>query len=111
MDKIDKIKNDLGQRIRELRKKQNLSIEDLAEKADLHTTYTGDIERGKVNATVTALTKIADALKIELYDLFRFSDSNINEKILIDRFNQLIKNKEKISTLQECQFILKELFY
>jgi transcriptional regulator with XRE-family HTH domain len=45
------------------------SQEKLAEKADLHHNYIGDIERGEENVSVDALTRIAAALKVRLSDL------------------------------------------
>ena len=45
------------------------SQEKLAEKADLHHNYIGDIERGEENVSVDALMRIATALKISITDL------------------------------------------
>lgn len=45
------------------------SQEKLAEKADLHRNYVGDIERGEENVSVDALRRIATALKVRLSDL------------------------------------------
>lgn len=47
------------------------SQEKLAEKADLHRNYVGDIERGEENVSVDALMRIANALKVQLGDLVR----------------------------------------
>ena len=47
------------------------SQEKLAEQADLHHNYIGDIERGEENVSVDALMRIATALKIQLNDLTR----------------------------------------
>jgi transcriptional regulator with XRE-family HTH domain len=61
----------LGENIRAHRKASGLSQEKLAEKADLHSTYLSDIERGAENISVDALARIAAALRISLRDLFR----------------------------------------
>ncbi len=45
------------------------SQENLAEKANLHHNYIGDIERGEENVSVDALMRIATALKISIADL------------------------------------------
>jgi transcriptional regulator with XRE-family HTH domain len=47
------------------------SQEKLAEKADLHRNYIGDIERGEENVSIDALRRIATALKVRLSDLVR----------------------------------------
>jgi len=45
------------------------SQEKLAEKADLHRNYIGDIERGEENVSVDALVRIAMSMKVRLSDL------------------------------------------
>lgn len=59
----------LGQTIRQYRKRAGLSLEQLAEKADLHHNYVGDVERGKENISLAALLRIAKALGIRVRDL------------------------------------------
>lgn len=60
-----------GQKIRQERLKQNLSQEELAEKANLHRTYIGMIERAEKNITLINIEKISNALGVSIYDLFR----------------------------------------
>ena len=60
----------LGQNIRKERKRVGLSQEKLAEKADLHPVYVGDVERGEENVSIDSLARIAKALKVALHDLF-----------------------------------------
>jgi len=60
-----------GQRVREIRKEKNLSQEDLSFKADLHRTYIGMIERAEKNITLINIEKIANALNVEIKELFR----------------------------------------
>ena len=59
-----------GETIRSYRKKANVSQEKLAEKADLHHNYVGEIERGEKAATIDTILKIARALGIHARDLF-----------------------------------------
>ena len=44
-----------GKKVRELRKAQGLSQEELAEKADLHYTYIGGVERGERNLSLKSI--------------------------------------------------------
>lgn len=60
-----------GQKIRQERLKQNLSQEELAEKANLHRTCIGMIERAEKNITLINIEKISNALGVSIYDLFR----------------------------------------
>lgn len=60
-----------GERIKAVRKKQGLSQEELAAKADLHRTYIGMIERGEKNITLLNILKIARALNVFPGNLFK----------------------------------------
>ncbi len=53
-----------GQKIQEARKKQNISQEKLAQKADIERSYMGRIERGESNPPIYTVFKILQALKI-----------------------------------------------
>jgi transcriptional regulator with XRE-family HTH domain len=59
-----------GKKVREERLKLGLSQEALAEKAGVHRTYIGMIERAEKNITLENIEKIAKALRISLKDLF-----------------------------------------
>jgi DNA-binding XRE family transcriptional regulator len=59
----------LGERIRFIRKAASFSQEVLAEKADLHHNYVGELERGEKAATIDTLLKVAKALKVRVRDL------------------------------------------
>ena len=65
-----KILISFGDRIREIRKGQGLSQEELSFKAELHRTYIGMIERGERNITLVNIEKIAKALEVEIKKLF-----------------------------------------
>lgn len=59
-----------GQRVQELRKAKQLSQEQLADIAGVHRTYIGMIERAEKNITLRTIAKIADALRIDIKELF-----------------------------------------
>lgn len=60
-----------GARVLELRKqKTSLSQEALADKAGLHRTYVGAIERGERNVSLMNVYRLARALGVEPRDLF-----------------------------------------
>ena len=65
----------LGLSIKRARLQKELSQEKLAEKADIHTSYIGQIERGLRYPSLKVLFKIADALSIKISELF----SDIND--------------------------------
>jgi transcriptional regulator with XRE-family HTH domain len=59
-----------GSKIRSLRLKKKLSQEKLAELADLHRTYVGQIENGKRNIALKNIAKLAEALRVPIKELF-----------------------------------------
>lgn len=59
----------LGDAIRAGRHALSLSQEDFAERADLHRTYAGAIERGEANVTWESLRKVATALNVRPSEL------------------------------------------
>lgn len=59
-----------GQRVRELRRSQGFSQEDLAERCNLDRTYISSLERGKRNVGLRNVAAIAAALGISLAQLF-----------------------------------------
>jgi len=66
-----KLKKVFSNNVRKYRIKQNLSQEELAEKAGLHRTYIGSVERGERNITINVMEKICIALEISIIDLFK----------------------------------------
>ncbi len=59
----------LGQRIRLRRKEQKLTLEKLAEKADIGLVYLGEIERGLKMPSLNTFIKIVNALDISADEL------------------------------------------
>ena len=59
----------IGKNIRHYRNALNISQEKLAEKAGLHRTYIGAVERGKKNISANNIAKIAKVLGVEPYVL------------------------------------------
>lgn len=55
-----------GRAVRLLRLRRDLSQEGLAELADIHRTYIGDVERGARNISLVNMTRIAAALGLSL---------------------------------------------
>lgn len=63
-----------GERVRKERLRQGLSQESFAEKAGVHRTYIGMIERAEKNITLTNIAKIAAAFDISIEELFKDKD-------------------------------------
>lgn len=63
----------LGARIKELRKRKNLSQNKLSEKISIESNYLSRIEVGASYPSLEVLERIADALKVEMKTLFDFA--------------------------------------
>lgn len=60
----------IGQRLRARRLQLGYSQDQTSEKANLHPTYIGQVERGEKNATIVSLQKICIALDLSMEELF-----------------------------------------
>ena len=60
----------IGRKLRQFRQKKGYSQETLADRAGLHPTYIGQVERGEKNITVETLAKITTALGIPISSVF-----------------------------------------
>jgi len=60
-----------GNAVRQYRYLLGVSQEALAEKASIHRTYVGGIERGERNPTLTTIYRLASVLNVDAADLLR----------------------------------------
>ncbi len=61
-----------GAKLRYLRMSKKLSQLQLAEKAGLNFNFIGQIERAETNPTLKTIISIAEALEMDVKDLFDF---------------------------------------
>lgn len=73
--------NKVGQRIRELRINASLTQEQLGERAGLHPTYLGGVERGERNVSLKNLYKLAMALQVPLKEVVSFRGEQNNQAV------------------------------
>ncbi len=59
----------LGDQIRHYRRVNGLSQEELADRAGLHRTYVGGVERGERNISILNLLRIAATLQVSVGQL------------------------------------------
>lgn len=55
--------------LRRFRQAQGISQEELADRAGLHRTYVGSVERGERNISIDNMERLADALEVSLREL------------------------------------------
>jgi transcriptional regulator with XRE-family HTH domain len=71
------VKERFGHAVRKRRQELGISQEELADRAGLHRTYIGDIERGARNLSLENIEKIAKAMEVSISNLF--ADYGIEE--------------------------------
>jgi len=108
-DQEQKLKILLGKRIRSLRLSKGWTQQELGEKADISYKFLGEIERGKQNPSFVMLVKIADAFKIELIELCRFTHEISSRNELEKEITRIIENSSD-DELRQYVLLLRALF-
>ena len=65
----DRVQAAFGKRVREYRTEQQLTLEMLAERSDLHENYVGAVERGERNLSLYNVWRLASGLGLPVADL------------------------------------------
>lgn len=92
-----------GERVRELRKRQKLSQQELAPKACLHYTHIGAVERGERNPTLQSMGKIAKGLGVDITEFFPPPRTLSPEGGVIEETVDLLRGEK----LEDLQLVLK----
>lgn len=106
---IKEIKILFGMRIKKLRKKQALSQEHLAEKAEISSKYLSRIEMGQHFPSFDTLIKLAKALHIELKDFFEFTHRTSNLQDLKKNLNALLNEVADEDILRLLEKLVRAL--
>ena len=90
----------IGLRMKELRKRRGLSQEKLAEMAETSPNYLSRMERGTENPTLDMLIKIADALNLELWELFDYKHKATVRELreMLKQCANELQEEEKLAT-------------
>lgn len=67
--KDEKLLKAIGKRIKEIRRKRNLTQVELGVKCNNYAEQIGRIERGQLNVTISTLNILAQALQVTLSEL------------------------------------------
>jgi transcriptional regulator with XRE-family HTH domain len=61
---------DVGERLRQIRRLRRATLRTVAERSGLSESFLSQVERGRSNASIASLRRIADALRVNVSDLF-----------------------------------------
>lgn len=100
--------NALGKRIREERKRLNLTQAELAEAIDISDTYMGAIERGERSLTLDTLVRLVNRLGVTVDYMLSESVSN-NDSNITEQFKQIIDG-QPMNRKQMAIQILRTIF-
>lgn len=75
-DDLDAVVAGIGERIRALRQKNELTLQDLAERTSLSLSMLSTVERGRTTASLGTLHAIARALGVQITTLFAQSGAD-----------------------------------
>jgi transcriptional regulator with XRE-family HTH domain len=67
----DSLQIKVGKRIQEIRIEKNLSQQDLAAKCNFEKSNMSRLEAGRANATLSTIEIVANALEVEVVELFK----------------------------------------
>ena len=99
----------LGQRIRTLRRLKGWTQQELGDEADVNYKFIGEIERSRQNPSFMILEKIATALGVDLYELFRFEQEFQNRNIVEASLLNILKKMPE-EDLKKFHLILHTLY-
>ena len=84
----------LGARIREIRKRQGLSQEMLAERAGISAQYISNIERGRENPTLDLMLRLSGALKVSLGEICDYETEKMDQKKMRTAILELLRTAD-----------------
>ncbi len=90
---MESVKSLLGKRIREIRKQNHLTQEQLAERIGIEIPSLSNIENGKNYPNSETIEKIANGLNIQIFELYIFEH---------------LKEPDSAKMLEELSSILKQ---
>ncbi len=108
-DTYENIKKHIADNIARLRKEKRLSCEALADEVGISRQYIAQIEHGERNVSLEILSKIAQALSVDIPFLIRqnpFSPGNIYMDLLCSELRALDSRRQK----ELCAEVIEKLW-
>jgi len=90
------VNGQIGQRMKILRKEQNLTLAEVAAAANLSTSHLSQIERNKTTPSLMTVASVAEALNVSVRELFESSDHPVH----LQRANRRVAFEAESQPLQ-----------
>ena len=92
MPKPSKNVSGVGQALRRMRKDKGFTLEEMAERAEISTSFLSHIERGTRNVPLATLETLAQVLGTNLYELFTPLPAALSAREKPSTYDAKIKN-------------------
>ncbi len=79
---VEETRVDVGERLRAIRTLRRVTLKTVADRAGLSESFLSQVERGRANASVASLKRIAAALGVNVADLFEPNGSPSRPRVL-----------------------------
>jgi len=83
----------IGQRVKDLRQKQNFTLQDIAAKTGLSKSLLSEVESGEVVPHVSTLLKLAKVLNVGMASFFE--DAEVTERVSVTRRGERVRIKRR----------------
>jgi transcriptional regulator with XRE-family HTH domain len=79
-----------GQRVREVRKKLELTLEQASERADLSAKFVGEVERGMRRPSFESILALARALNVAPVTFFQLEEAGVHGTAVRQRIEEVL---------------------
>ncbi len=100
---------EFGKRVRLFRKKKNWTLEDLAAESGLHPSSISQVERGERNLTLKNLSRLAEGLEVDPYQLLLYESEEVMEEEEASKFKVKEMFENAPSAKKELLFNLSRI--
>lgn len=92
---METLQDAFGKRLRDIRRRMDMTQEKLADSADMSVQYISDIERGKRNPSLSSIETLARALDMSVSDLFDMEEFQIGAEEMKDKLVARIQQADE----------------
>ena len=100
-DRLQVVRARLGATLKQLRQRRRATQDQIAERAGLSSKSVGEIERGEGNPELDSIVRLADALEVEVADLF--TPDTAVAQVSVERLETVRKALEYINEIIASQ--------